>query len=177
MKLKQLTSFAGMVGLSIASLATAVAQTGAPISREELIARRDAANEQVTRLQPKEQEGGAPLHPSQSSILDRSLLLRSGRHWTFVPKGAILCVPENYQDRVGVAEGEGKYIPFADFAFKNRGWLSTYSVTLEQARGNDPISEDVRKALNESGRVVVSVCKGGAISTRLPKVPEATAKN
>ncbi|MGJ8723091.1 MAG: hypothetical protein ACSHYB_00925 [Roseibacillus sp.] len=161
---------------SLGLLVAAAAQSNTRLSREELIARRDAAKEQSLRLQPKESVE-AQVHPSKSSILDRSVLLANGRHWTFIPKGAVLCAPEVHKERVNVSEGTGRYIPFTEFAAKNRGWLSTYSVTLEQARGNTPISEAVRKALNESGRVVISVCKGGAITTRAPRIPEATAQN
>lgn len=176
MKSLQFSLNTGVLCLFLATLGTVAGQTSTRISREELIARRDAARENNVRLQPKE-VAEERTHPSQSSILDRSILLSNGRNWTFVPKGAVFCVPEKYQDRVNLPTGKGKYIPFADFAVKNRGWLSTYSVTLEQARGNSPISEEARKVLVESGRVVVSVCKGGPISTRPPKVPEATAKN
>ena len=70
----------------------------------------------------------------------------------------------------------GEFVPFSEFVVKNRGWVSSYSVTLEQARGNKPISEKAREAMSQSGRVVVTVCKGGPITTRPPKVSEATAK-
>jgi hypothetical protein len=160
----------------LVTLGTAAADTSGRLTREELIAKRDAAQQRALRLQPKE-KAESQAHPSQSSILDRSLILSSGRNWTFVPKGALLCVPDKFQDRVNLQEAKGKYVPFASFVTKNRGWLSTYSVTLEQARGNDAITDEVRESLIESGRVVISVCKGGPISTRPPKISEATAQN
>ena len=145
------------------------------LSREELIARRDASNERLAQRTPK-QETSSKGHPSRSSILDRSIVISNGRNWTFVPKGALLNVPAVHQNKVNATSKTAKYLPFAEFARSNRGWLSTHSVTLEQARGNAPITDQVRQALKEGGRVVVSVCQGGAISTRVPKVKLATAK-
>lgn len=167
---------AGLLMFLLAGAGLAEAQSGQRLTREELIARRDASKERNVRLQA-EDAAESQAHPSQSSILDRSVILADGRNWTFVPKGAVFCIPEIHEKRVNLIEGKGKYVPFASFAAKNRGWLSTYNVSLEQARGNSPINEEARKALMESGRVVISVCKGGPISTRPPKVEEATAKN
>lgn len=166
------------VRLCLFSIAVSISYSAANerLTREALIARRDAAQEHSLRLQPQEPVE-SQAHPSQASILDRSIVLTGRGHWTFVPTGSVFVVPENFQDRVNQAEGRGRYIPFADFAAKNRGWLSTYAVTLEQARGHDPISDAARDAMTESGRVVVTVCRGGPISTRPPKVPETTAKN
>lgn len=166
----------GALCLLLATTNSLEAQSTQRLSREELIAKRDLARERSTRLQPKEAAEPAT-HPSQSSILDRSVLLSDGRNWTFIPKGALLFVPDEHQERVNIPSSKGKYVPFAQFASRNRGWLSTYNVTLEQARGNEAINEKARKVLAESGRVVVSVCKGGPISTRPPKLPAATAKN
>ena len=72
---------------------------------------------------------------------------------------------------------KGSIFPFAEFVHQNRGWVSTYNVTLSQARDHDGISPEARKALTESGRVVVSVCKGGPITTRKPKPEITTAQN
>ena len=182
MKAFHLTSFYAVLSLSLAALATVSAQSGTRISREELIARRNAAAERGAQLKP--QEGGEALpHPSHSNILDRSVLLIGDRHWTYIPQGALLSVPERIQARVKVPDANGKeippgkYLPFTDFVRMNRGWISTYSVTLSQARDHDGISPEVREALTTSGRVVVSVCKGGPITTRKPKPEITTAQN
>ena len=182
MKTNHLTPFHGVLSLSLAALSTVTAQSGSRVSREELIARRDAAMERSAHLKPEE-GGEVAKHPSQASILDRSILLVSDRNWTFVPEGALLNIPDHLQKRVRVPKGDGKeippgkYIPFTSFVQKNRGWISAYNVTLSQARDPEGISPEVRKALTESGRVVVSVCKGGPITTRKPKPEKATAQN
>lgn len=176
MKILQFSLNGGIFALVLALSPAVEAQSGKRLSREELIERRDAAREASAELLPEE-KAESQAHPSQSSILDRSVLLSNGRNWTFIPKGAVLYIPEKYQERVNVAEGRGKYIPFTQFAQKNRQWIQTYSVTLEQARGTDAISDKAREALAESGRVVITVCKGGPISTRKPKTTVAAAQN
>ncbi|GHC62494.1 hypothetical protein [Roseibacillus persicicus] len=171
----QLLLKGGAACLILASAGVLEAQPGSRLSREELIAKRDSAKERATtKLAPKE-EAEAAKHPSQSSILDSSVLLSDGRNWTFIPKGALLYIPDRLKDRVNLTESKGKYVPFDQFAQRNRGWLSTHSVTLEQARGNEPIKDSVRKVLVNSGRVIVTVCKGGPITTRPPKVAVASA--
>ena len=141
-----------------------------------MIARRNAGNERKESLRAKENENAeSQAHPSQSSILDRSVILGNGINWTFVPKGALLVAPTFHQGSVNLTKGEGRYLPFSQFVSKNRGWVSTHSVTLEQARGKEPISEEVKEALLDSGRVVVTVCQGGPISTRQPRVAAVAA--
>ena len=168
MKFSQLSAKRAILLLLCVSTGLVEAQVGQRLTREELIARRDAANERKTSLDAKE-EAKAETHPSKSSILERSVILGSSRNWTFVPKGAVMILPETHKEKVNLAEGRGKYLPFAEFAAQNRGWLSVYSVTLDQARGKSPISEQERKKLQASGRVVISVCQGGPISTRATK--------
>lgn len=137
------------------------------LSRQQLIELRATANERTATLKPQEGSGNVK-HPSQSSILEGSDVLRSGGYWTFVPKGAVLIVPEKYQDRVNQGQG-GDFINFSKFAVKNRGWITTHEVTLDQARGDEEIGEKTREVLEGNGRVVISTLRGGAISIRTPK--------
>lgn len=163
----------GLVLGSGFSCLTAV-EPGKRLTREELVERRTEAMERSQRLQPS-----APVsdqsHPSQASILDTSVILTSGRNWTFVPKGAVLVIPEAYQAQVD-KEPQGGFLHFNDFLNRNRGWLTTLSVSLEQARGKAPVKEETREALIKGGRVVVTVCKGGPVASRKYVEREATAQ-
>lgn len=149
-------------------------EPGKRLTREELSELRAKATERSERLQPT-----APVadqsHPSQASILDTSVILTSGRNWTFVPKGAVVLVPELYEAQVGQAP-KGEFLQFNDFLNRNRGWLTTLNVTLAQARGKEPVKEATNEALVKSGRVVVTVCKGGPVASRKYVEPSATAK-
>lgn len=155
--------------LYLLALSSLVAAESTPqrLSRQELLELRAAATERNTALKPQEGSGDKK-HPSQNSILVGSDILRSGGYWTFVPKGALLIVPEAYKTRVNNGQG-GDFITFTKFAVKNRGWLTTHEVTLEQARGNAKIDGKVREVLQGSGRVVISTLRGGAITVRPPK--------
>lgn len=156
--------------LTIIALSGLVAAEVAPkrLSRQELLDLRAAANERAAALKPIEATGETK-HPSQSSILEGSDVLRSGGNWTFIPKGALLIVPEAYESRVNSGEG-GEFLTFSAFAVKNRGWLTTHEVTLKQARGQDKIAEKIRETLQGSGRVIVSTLRGGAITVRPAKL-------
>lgn len=162
--------------LSLLSAGAGLVQADSRVSNDELIARREVVRERLAKFAP-EHKVEDQVHPSQYSILDESVLLSSGREWTFVPKGAVLHIPENFGDRVNVEAPAGKFVPFSKFIVSNRGWVSSLSVTLDQARGIDVISEKTREALSQSGRVVVTVCKGGPITTAPPKAPVVAAKN
>lgn len=149
-------------------------EPGKRLTREELAELRAEATERSQRLQPT-----APVadqsHPSQASILDTSVILTSGRNWTFVPKGAVLVTPELYEAQVDQAP-KGEFLNFNDFLNRNRGWLTTLDVTLAQARGQVPVKDATKEALVKSGRVVVTVCKGGPVGSRKYVEPAATAK-
>ena len=161
--------------LLCASAKMVEAQSGKRLTREELIELREASSQRREKLEPQKTEE-TEKNPPKTSILDRSVVLGSGQNWTFVPKGAVMHLPEIHKNKVNLTEGRGRYLPFADFLAKNRGWVSTYDVTLEQARGNTPIGEEARKKLEKSDRVIISICKGGPISTRPSKASTTPAK-
>jgi hypothetical protein len=135
--------------------------------------RRAASQERKTRLvaeEPKKKN----MHPSQSSILDRSTVISSGRYWTIVPKGSVMHVPEKYEERIDAGQ-EGSYLDFLEFVRKNRGWVETRNVTLQQARGKAPVGESVSEGLKNSDHLVVSVFRNGPISMRPYEEPEEAA--
>lgn len=137
----------------------------------------------------KAEEGGntglKPLEPGEKikydtrprlgDLFDRSSILSFGGHWTLVPKEAVIHVPAAYRSRVNGVR-KGKLIPWAQFLVKNRGWLQTHSVSIPQARGEQPMNPDQVKVYKGSGRVVVAVCHNGPISVKPLKVPDAVAE-
>lgn len=159
--------------LSLLGCGAAWSQASRQLTEKELLALRNSSKARQIELQastPKENKS----HPSKSGILDRSTVIVSGGNWTIVPKGALLYVPQRYQNCFDV-EGTGTFLDFKEFFLKNRSWLVTHSVTLEQARGKSALSEQTIKGFVTSGRAVVSVFRGGPISTR-PYKEETVAK-
>ena len=134
----------------------------------DLVARRSK-----NRIDPKIELAKEPIKLKQirsgktESLVNRSSTLSHGKHWTFVPKGSLLHVPLNYKDRVD-GERNGTLLPWAQFLAKNRTWVHAQDVTLAQARGDVPFTEDEVKVYKNNGRVVVAVCHGGPISVKPP---------
>ncbi len=100
---------------------------------------------------------------AERSLLKASTTIAYGGYLTFVPKRAVLCIPEKYKTRLEVPSNV-KLKTFGDFLQTNRGWIRTIEVTAEQAKGHVPFSEKVAEALSESSQVVIATYKGGPIS-------------
>ena len=112
----------------------------------------------------------------KEGLIGRSAILTSAYNWTLVPKGAVLLVPPLYGKRVNQGR-KGKLIGWQDFYGKNRAWIKVVPVTLEQATGESPLSEEFLASLRTSGQVVVAACQGGPISIVQPEeAPEDEAK-
>ena len=99
---------------------------------------------------------------------------------TFVPKQAIINLPERLKSRTTLAKG-AQVKNFADFAAANRGWVSTIEVKLEQALGKEPLDENKQKWLAQSGRVVIATYQGGPVTVlpyvdRSEEIAKATSK-
>ena len=99
---------------------------------------------------------------------------------TFVPKQAIINLPERLNPRTELAKG-AEVKPFAEFAAANRGWVSTVEVKLEQALGKEPLDENKQKWLTQSGRVVIATFQGGPVTVlpyvdRSEEIAKATSK-
>ena len=105
------------------------------------------------------------------TLIDRSAILCSGGNWTLVPKEAVIHIPPAYKARVNGTRS-GKLIPWGQFFAKNRGWVHTHSVSIDQARGEVPIPSDQADVYKRLGRVVVAVCHNGPISVKPLKKPE-----
>lgn len=163
--------------LSFAFIANSFAvEVGEQLTRGELMALRKESQEQRSQLRPDALPEDRS-YPTESPIIKNSVFLSDGRHWTFIPKGSILSLPEAYKNKVIEKPKGGKFMKFKEFCRLNRGWVMTNSVSMEQARGGAPINEGVRQAFERSGRIVISVLNGGPITTCEHKEEQATAQN
>lgn len=93
---------------------------------------------------------------------------------TLVPKGALLAVPARFRDRLRFQPG-ASIMTWPQFIAHNRGWISTAGVTLDQAGGKQPLSEELTKRLAETSTVVVATFHGGPISVNPHQPAEAPA--
>lgn len=108
-------------------------------------------------------------------LVSRSSFLSSSADWTLVPKGAVLHVPKLYANRVNNTRS-GKLTGWQEFYGENRRWIRTVSITVDQASGKTPLTEEYLKSLRSSGQVLIAVCRGGPISVNLPKAAEEGAE-
>lgn len=130
--------------------------------------RSTVKRESVAQLTQRKQREGR-------GLVNRSAILSSPAHWSLVPKGAVLHVPMLYEKRVNNLRN-GTLVGWSEFYAKNRAWIRTIPVTIEQASGKTPLTGEYLASLRKGGQVLVAVCRGGPISVILPKVEEAAAE-
>lgn len=108
---------------------------------------------------------------SKRDFVKNSTVLSYRGLLTFVPKRAVLHLPDNLSDRIGVKpDVEVKTWP--EFYRANRGWIRTIEVTREQALGHTALPEAKREAIENSSSMVVATFRNGPISVLPPKDPE-----
>ena len=116
----------------------------------------------------------APAPAAAQSIIRQSTLLHDGRgHWTMVPAGALVHVPEALRPRV-VQAPAGSLLPWLDFLALNRTWLTTTEVSLEQAAGQQGLPAERSEFWLKQDKIVVAVHRGGPISLRSHPTPLAS---
>lgn len=112
---------------------------------------------------PKE---GAKIHrPEDQSIIKQSVILQDGTHWTLVPKGAVIYLPEALKSRVN-AKPDGTLLAWPDFLARNQAWITTHDISFDQATGNKPLQTESVAFWPKQNKVVIAVHQKGPISVR-----------
>lgn len=111
------------------------------------------------------------LRNSSRDLIKDSIVISYRGNLTLVPKRAVLHLPEELSDRIGVKDGL-QVKNWRDFYQVNRGWIRTMEVTRDQALGHAPFNEEVTEAIKTSSSLVVATYKGGPISVLPLKKPE-----
>ena len=101
--------------------------------------------------------------PAQASLLQQSVILNDGRHWTLVPRGAVIHLPEAHRRRVD-AKPVGTLLPWNEFLRRNIAWITTEELTLRQAEGVHPVNPRRVQFWSKQDKIVVGVHRGGPIS-------------
>lgn len=143
------------------------AATHSELSQKLRIANKDKP---MAQFEVKELKEDPTKKSTPKDFIKQSDILCLSGNATFVPKRAVLNVPERFNDRFILKKGS-KIMTFPAFYAKNRGWIMTYEVSIDQAFGKKPFDESKLEWLKKSGRVVVATFKGGPI-TVLPFVDE-----
>jgi hypothetical protein len=124
------------------------------------------AQDPMSRLIKPEEGKTRVQRPGGQSILKNSTILHDGKHWTLVPKGAVVHTPEHLKSRVNV-EPTGELLGWRDFLAANHAWISTCEMDFEEAAGKYALSEDTTSNWAKQKKLVVAVHQHGPISARL----------
>ena len=124
--------------------------------------------------QPSFAEFKRPKISSSDPYLISEILVSEKNH-TLLPKGSIINLPERHKKRF-VSATTGDYVSLKKFIQKNYGWLMTYEVSLDEARGTKTITESKLKSIQQSGKVVIAVYKKNPISVMKPQPKDVPTK-
>ncbi|MDG1358764.1 MAG: hypothetical protein P8P36_11285 [Akkermansiaceae bacterium] len=86
---------------------------------------------------------------------------------------SIIYQPEKNKEKV-TDTPSGKFRFWPDFLPRNRDWLLTFEVTLDQARGNKPIPDIKLKEFAKISRTVIATYRRNPISVRPYVKPSET---
>ena len=116
-------------------------------------------------------EGADPTVANRpQSLIARSEFISYGGMTSLVPKRAVLHVPKEMVERLGMKDGHeiGSWL---DFLNANRGWIRTVPVTRVQAEGREAMPEATLKSFAKEKRLVIATYQDGPISIMPLKVP------
>jgi hypothetical protein len=151
---------------------TFAAQPILPRIEPQELAERQCAKPMAV-LQTQAKAGGAVTHPADQSIIKQSVILHYGADWTLIPQGAVVFIPEKMKNRI-IDKPTGTLIAFKDFLIKNRAWITTVEVSIDQATGAKPLPAKQAEFWSKHDKVVIAVHQNGPISMRVSKPAPTT---
>lgn len=116
--------------------------------------------DEVVRI---ESSADAELMQAPTSLRERCEVLSYNGVSTYVPKRALLHVPEGWR-KVLEADTTAKLVPWDEFLRRNHAWIHVVEVKSAQAEGREPLSETLVESFADRQAIVVSVFHGGPIS-------------
>lgn len=155
--------------IGAACLCQAVAQDAStPVFRKtpthaQLAAKAAKAQDPMKSLPTSQQTHDPSNALHASSLLQRSEIISFAGLATLVPKRSILSKPTRYEDRCRMQEG-ARIVPWREFLVKNRGWIRTVEVSVDQATGKKQITDDMNELNQKATMLVVATYQGGPIS-------------
>ncbi len=143
------------------------------IGSEELTEHQRAKPMAALQKPAKEEKSAA--QPSDQSIIRQSAILHHGTNWTLIPQGAVIFVPEPMKNRIA-DKPAGTLLAFHEFLIKNRAWITTVEVSIDQATGTKPLPATQTEFWPKQDKVVIAVHQNGPISMRLPEQAQTTPR-
>ncbi|WP_411827255.1 hypothetical protein [Luteolibacter sp. AS25] len=151
--------------LALAISVSAEPVVNKPVTVQEMKARQlQNSSLGLANLTQTSAEEHAPTpRAGKQSIIAHSEILHDGTHWTLVPKGAVLHIPERQAANVG-NRPVGTLLQWRDFLAKNVAWISTHETSFSEASGERSIPEAQTEYWKKQDRVIIAVHQGGPIS-------------
>jgi hypothetical protein len=135
-------------------------------THEDFVARRSGSGPARPQRNGGVEKPAVPVTKSYD-LLEHSTILKGQGTFTLVPQNAVIVIPDRHKERV--AEGpQGRFQIWGEFLIANRGWLQTFEVTIDQARGRKPLEEQTLELLSKRENVIVATLTGNPISVNTP---------
>lgn len=167
--------FPYLIGCVAIALATASAKPVLVRVTPETIARLQQ-RDPLVRLEKPTDESQRIVRPRHTSVVKESTILHDGTHWTLVPNGAVIHLPEAQRERIN-ARPVGKLMPWPEFLARNSAWLTTREVSFDLAAGNEKIDPAVLNEWKSGDKIVIAVHQQGPIRVKLGVAnPELTSR-
>ncbi|NWK54419.1 hypothetical protein HW115_02270 [Verrucomicrobiaceae bacterium N1E253] len=112
------------------------------------------------------------------SVYDGCKIVNNNKEHAILPIGSIVFLPDRVKSRVS-DKPEGRFKLWPDFLKRNRDWIWTFEVTLDQAKGIAPIPQAKLDEFTKLNRMVVATNNGNpvAILSKKQKSKEGKAEN
>ncbi len=104
----------------------------------------------------------------------QSIILTDGSNWTLVPRGSVLFLPQEQQEKIG-KRPVGNLLPWKKFVSLNKSWISAEEVTLRQAEGIHEIDPRRTSYWPKQDKIMVAVYLDAPITVTGPA--NQTARN
>lgn len=146
-------------------------------TNEELLLRYRKASQTQSASKPAPDtvtaaEAPKKVKPSRGILANSDVICFNGSA-TLVPKRAIIQIPKNMEDRLKYQPG-AKLLSWSEFYTLNRAWITIVEVSMEQAEGQSPLSEDTQKKMVASGNLMLATYQKSPISVLPLKNPPET---
>ena len=103
--------------------------------------------------------------PQLGHVYQNAHILANRDTHTVVPLRCIIFQPAKNKSKV-IEAPSGKFRFWPDFLPKNRDWIHTFEVTLEQAKGEKPIPANKLEEFAKINRTVIATYRQNPISVR-----------
>ncbi|MGD9418730.1 MAG: hypothetical protein Q7R22_007290 [Verrucomicrobiota bacterium JB025] len=115
------------------------------------------------------------MRQSKLSISNHSTILHDGEHWTIVPNGAVIHMPELQKAKVNV-QPIGTLLPWTEFLVLNKSWIAINEVTFDQAAGNEALSSERAEFWKKQDKIVIAVHQNGPTAVQIGKGQALTSR-